>query len=191
MRIKNTVAAMVVFSAFSLLAQNPPSTAPMASVPGGMPTMPARRAGASRGPRKAAFPTSEAMASQQIKELEETVGQMKVLLKEMQSKAKASKNQTAIANMRMWELLVGHLDRTLVQTRLLVAERADMTARRQALYRQAQAKADAEAARAMAGMEATTAVSKSGTSAPMASSVIAPAAPAPQVPVNGESAPKQ
>ena len=77
----------------------------------------------------------------------------------------------------MWELLVGHLDQTLKEARVAAAERDDMMARRAALYRQAQAKADAEAARAMA--------EKFGTaSAPQNS---APAA----APATQDAAPKQ
>jgi multidrug resistance efflux pump len=188
MRIKNTVAAILISSVVSLFAQNAPSTAPTASVPGGMPTMPMRRAGAGRAPKRAAFPTAEAMASQQMKELEETVSQMQAMLKQMQAKAASSKSRDTQDNLRMWEVLVGHLDHTLAQARLLAAERADMTARRQALYQQAQAKADAEAARARAEMAAA-AAGPNATSAP-ASSVIAPA-PAPQASVIGESATKQ
>jgi paraquat-inducible protein B len=173
MRIKNTAVAIVILSAASLFAQSVPSPAPTASVPGGMPTMPMSRAGARRGLQRATMPTAGAMASQQMKELEDTVNKMQALLKQMQTIAAKSKSRATQDDLRMWELLVGHLNQTLAQDRLLAVEHAEMMARREALYKQAQAKADAEAARVQADKFGTASAPQN--SAPSASSPTAPA----------------
>ncbi len=182
MRIKKTTAAIVILSAASLFAQSAPSPVPMPSAPRGVPTMPMRKAGANHGLQRM-LPTPEAMQAQQIKELEDTVSKMQALLRQMQIKARGSKDQATLNNLRMWELLVSHMSETLGQARLVAAERADFIARREALYKQAYAKADAEAARAKA--EKFGAASAPQTSAPGSS---APQKPAP---VSQSAAPKK
>jgi hypothetical protein len=74
---------------------------------------------------------------------------MHVLLKQMRAKAasSSSKDPVARANLDMWELMVGHLDKQFEELRLTTATREDLEARRAAMYKQAEAKAD-EAARA-------------------------------------------
>jgi hypothetical protein len=74
----------------------------------------------------------------------------------MQDKAAASKTQDALAkaNLDMWKLMVEHLDTELQQVKMAAAAREDLEARRAALYKQADAKTDAEAQAARAAQMA-------------------------------------
>jgi hypothetical protein len=119
------------------------------------------------------------MVSQQMQELEATVSKMQALLKEMQTKAVSSKSTATQENLRMWELLVGHLNDTLTRSRLQVAQRAELMARRNYMYKQAEANSDAAPARA----------AKESTGATLAPG--AQAAPAVEPPAGQGSAPKQ
>lgn len=64
-----------------------------------------------------------------VQEMQDTVAQMHVLLKEMQAKAGNAKSSTAADNVRMWELLLNHLDASLAQARMTVAMRRAMSQR--------------------------------------------------------------
>ena len=71
---------------------------------------------------------------------------MHLLLAELRTRADASPRDTsARTNLRMWELLVSHLDNDLKEMQISMVAREDLEARRAALYRQADAKAQAEA----------------------------------------------
>jgi hypothetical protein len=137
MTIKNVVAAILLLSA-PMFAQN---ASPPAS--GAMRGMPVRSAAT----RRAALPSADAMVLQQIQELEATVSKMQALLKEMRSKAASSKSTVTQDNLRMWELLVGHLNDTLTLSRVQAAQRAGLMSRRNAMYRH-EVNSDAAAARA-------------------------------------------
>jgi hypothetical protein len=91
-----------------------------------------------------------------LEDLENTVNQMHTVLKQMQAKAAKSgvKDSIAKANLDMWGLMVGHLDKELQELRVAVAQREDMEARRAALYKQADAKTEAEAQAAGAAQAA-------------------------------------
>ena len=93
---------------------------------------------------------------QQMDDLEKTVNQMHVVLKQMQAKAAKSsvKDSLTKTNLDMWELMVGHLDKELQGLRIAVAAREEMEARRASLYRQADVKAEAEAQAARAAQAA-------------------------------------
>jgi hypothetical protein len=93
---------------------------------------------------------------ERVQEMEGTVSQMRVLLKQMQARADKSKASDALtkANLDLWELMVGQLDKEFEQLRQTLAAREDLEARRAALYRQADAKAAAEAEAARAAQAA-------------------------------------
>jgi hypothetical protein len=84
---------------------------------------------------------------QRVEEMGSTVSEMRVLLKQMNAKAAKSKTTDSLtkANLDMWELMVGQVDKELQQMRLTLAVRENLEARRAELYRQADAKADAAA----------------------------------------------
>jgi hypothetical protein len=138
MTIKNYIVAAILLLSASLFAQNASYQAP-----GAMQVM-ARRAAA----RHAILQSADAMASQQMQELEATVSKMLALLKEMQVRAASSKSTTTQDNLHMWELLVGHLNDTLTRSRLQASQRSNLLARRNAMYRQAEANNDAATAAA-------------------------------------------
>ena len=77
---------------------------------------------------------------------------MRVVLKQMHARAAKSKATDLLtkANLDMWELMVGQLDKEFQQLRQSLAAREDLELRRADLYKQADAKAAAaaEAARA-------------------------------------------
>jgi peptidoglycan hydrolase CwlO-like protein len=78
--------------------------------------------------------------------MEGTLTGMHTLLKQMRAKAATSpKDPLVKANLEMWELLVGHLDKQLLELRTTVAARDDLEARRAAMYKQADEKAAAAA----------------------------------------------
>jgi peptidoglycan hydrolase CwlO-like protein len=118
--------------------------------------------------------------------MEGVLSQMHVTLKQMQAKSAKSKTTDPLtkANLDMWELMVGHLDKELEQMRVVFAQREDMEVRRAALYKQADAKAEAEAQAAMAGKLAgqSAAAAAAGQAAPAASATPTPAALTPSGP---------
>jgi peptidoglycan hydrolase CwlO-like protein len=113
---------------------------------------------------------------------------MHAVLKQMRSKA-ASKDPLAKANLDMWELLVGHLDKQLQELRIAMVTREDMEARRAAMYKQAEAKADAaaQAARKMGAGKA--AAAPAAPDAGHDTSGQAPANQAPAAPANTTPSP--
>jgi hypothetical protein len=86
-----------------------------------------------------------------MQDMEGTLVRMHALLKQMAAKGAAnSKDPLAKANLDMWELMVGHLDKQLEELQQAVATREDMEARRAAMYKQADAKSEAAAQAARA-----------------------------------------
>ena len=124
-----------------------------------------------RGPvgNKTADPQGLAAMRERVEDMGSTLSQMRVVLKQMQAKAAKSNATDSLtkANLNMWELMVGHLDKELQEMRVTLAARQDLEARRAALYRQADAKAEAarggQAARFAEAQQNTT-----GTPAPAA-----------------------
>jgi hypothetical protein len=93
---------------------------------------------------------------ERVQDMESTLSQMRVVLKQMHAKAAKSKSTDPVtkANLDMWELMVGHLDKELEQLRVTLAARDDLEARRAALYKQADANAEAAAQTARAAQAA-------------------------------------
>lgn len=125
---------------------------------------------------------------ERVQDMETTLAKMHAVLKQMRSKA-ASKDPLAKANLDMWELLVGHLDKQLQELRIAMVTREDMEARRAAMYKQAEAKADAaaQAARKMGAGKA--AAAPAAPDAGHDTSGQAPANQAPAAPANTTPSP--
>lgn len=107
----------------------------------------------------------------QVEDMESTLSQMRVVLKQMHVNAGKTKVTDSLTktNLDMWELMVGHLDKELQQLHVALAEREDLEARRAELYRQADAKAAAQAQAfraAQAARFAEAAQKASGTATP-------------------------
>jgi len=142
MIFRNATRVIVVLAATAAFAQN---TSPGTTA--GAPILSQRQAPLGRrGPigNKNADPQGLIALRARVEDIEKTVSQMHAVLKRMSSKSKTSDSITK-ANLEMWQLMVGHLDKELEQMRVAVAAREDMEVRRAALYKQADAKAEAAA----------------------------------------------
>jgi hypothetical protein len=147
------VSLVLVLAATAVLAQiASPGTTP------GAPILNRQGLAGRRGPvgSKTADPQGLGAMRERVQDMETTLSQMRVVLKPMQAKAAKSKSTDPVtkANLAMWELMVGHLDKELEQLRVTLAAREDLEARRAALYRQADAKAEAAAQAARAAQAA-------------------------------------
>ena len=83
----------------------------------------------------------------QVEDMGTTLTKMHALLKDMQAKNKMSgtKDPMIKANLEMWGLMLQDLDKQFEQLRVAARSREEIEARRAALYRQAEARAAAEA----------------------------------------------
>lgn len=109
-------------------------------------------------------PPVQITLKERVQEMEGTLAKMHVGLKQMRTKAAANtRDPLAKANVDMWELLVGHLDNQLKELRLAMAVREDMESRRAAMYKQAEAKSEAEAQAARARLAGKTPASAPAT----------------------------
>lgn len=146
MMFRNAARAIVILAVTTAMAQ---TTSPAPTVPGGTEVTQRQGFAGRRGLPGNQTRGSQAPAPlrQRVQEMENTLSQMHLVLKQMQDKAAKSKGQDALAkaNLDLWKLMVGHLDEELQELRVAVAAREDMEARRAALYKQADAKAEAEA----------------------------------------------
>ena len=185
------IAAVVVLVATTAFAQTPtpvtvpgggPITTPGQMLSGrkGMSSLPGKPSGAARVPSS---------LPKRIEDMQGTLTQMHAVLKRMHANSAKSQTKDAVAkaNLDMWELLVGHLDQQLQELRLAQAAREDMEARRAALYKQADAKADAEAraaiaARGFGGAQASTPLPTTQGAAPAVGQSTTGQAPAGQTP---------
>jgi TolA-binding protein len=146
MMFRNAARVIMVLAVTTAMAQTP---SPAPTVPGGTDLMGRGLAGR-RMPSQAAKRLSGMQTPDQLRQrmedLENTLNQMHVVLKEMQAKAAKSsvKDSLAKTNLDMWELMVGHLDKELRELRVAVTAHEELEARRTALYKQADAKAEVE-----------------------------------------------
>ena len=153
MTFRSAVRVIVVLAATAAVAQSAqPGTTPSAPILNQSAPIPNRQSLAGRkGPvgNRTADPQGLAAMRERVQDMESTVSRMRVVLTQMQAKAARSKTTDALtkANLDMWELMVGQLDKEFQQLRQSLAAREDLEARRAALYQQADGKA-AEAARA-------------------------------------------
>ena len=146
--IGSRVAAIVVLAAATVWAQS-------ASPASALNFAGRSRAGAARRPsieNKAGSAGTAAALHQRMDDMQSTLNKMHALLKHMRAKAasSSSKDSLAKANLDMWELMVGELDKQFDQMRSTTLAREDLDARRAAMYKQASDNADAAAQRARA-----------------------------------------
>lgn len=173
MIFRTATRVFVVMAATAALAQSAlPGTTPAS------PMLSQQDLAARRGParnRAAAAPQGLAAIQQQVEDMDHTVSQMRVVLKQMQVRAAKSKATDSVtkANLDMWELMMRHMDKELQELRSTLAVREDMEARRAALYKQADAKIEAQAQAARAAQAARFAEASknaTGTQTPSAAS---------------------
>jgi len=151
MMFQNATRVIMALTVTTALAQGtPPATggSPQAAVPGGNEVMQrqgyaGRRAPSAKQPRGVPVQTS---LHERVQDMESTLTQMRLVLKKMHDNAANSKTQDALAkaNVDMWELMVGHQEKELEELRVALAQHEDMEARRAALYKQADAKVEAQ-----------------------------------------------
>ncbi len=157
MNFKSASAAVVVLAVTTVLAQGTSTATQPASTPAPVPRrMPLNRLGAlAAGENKAAASQGPAALKQRLQDLEATVTSMHTLLAQMHEKAGAAKSRDPLAkaNLDMWDLMVAHLDKEVQELKLAVAAREDLDARRAAMYRQADLKAQAAARAAQAAQQ--------------------------------------
>lgn len=149
MTFRTPSAATLILAATTVLAQ---SSSPVAvAVPAGaalvnQKAMAVKRGAPSVAGTKATGMPIPATLHDRVRDMDSTLAKMHVVLRQMRAKAAAnSRDPLAKANLDMWELLVGHLDKQLQELRTAMVIRDDMETRRAAMYKQAEAKADAAA----------------------------------------------
>lgn len=150
---RNVTRVMLVLSATAAFAQS--------ALPGttqGAPMMSQQDLAGRRGPamNRTAAPQGLTEIRQRVEDMDHTLSEMRVVLKQMHARAAKSNATDSLtkANLDMWELMVGHMDKELQQLRLTLAAREDMEVRRAALYKQADAKIEAQAQAARAAQAA-------------------------------------
>jgi TolA-binding protein len=144
MFFRSSIIVLVVLAATAALAQSAnPGTTP------GAPTLNRPGLTPRRGQVGSRSTDAQGLVAmrQQVEDMQSTVSHMRGVLQQMQTKAAKNKPIDSLtkANLDMWELMVGHLDKELEQLRGTLAAREDLEARRAALYKQADAKAEAAA----------------------------------------------
>jgi 3-oxoacyl-ACP reductase-like protein len=164
MKVSSAAAAILILSATTVWAQGSSSVGAVtanASANSGRP-IGSRMVVASppeNGPENKMASGQTSPALLRMQETEATLKKMHALLMQMRAKAGSSGSKDAFtkANLDMWQLMLGQLDK---QFELLKAEtlaREELAARRADLYKQADAKAALEAARARRASASATA----------------------------------
>jgi len=163
MMFRNATRIILVLAVTAAMAQSTPSVSapsdsPAVAVPGGSEVM--QRPGyvgrkSVAGKQSRSVPETVSL-HQRVQEMEARLSQMHQALRLMQqTEAKSkTKDPVAKANLDMWELTVGHFDEEFQQLKVAMAAHDDMEARRAALYKQADAKAEAGAQAARAAQAA-------------------------------------
>lgn len=147
MIVRSATRILVVLAASAVLAQSaqlPGTTAsePILNRPG---LTPRSAAVANKNPD----PQGLVAMRERVAAMEGTLSKMRGVLKQMHAKDHAT-DSLAKANLDMWDLMVGQLDKDLLELRQTLSAREDLEARRAAMYRQADVKnaAAVQAARA-------------------------------------------
>jgi hypothetical protein len=158
MMFKTGTAAIVVLGVAAGLAQ---STSPVA-IPADNSLVSQRQSVAGRNRmtslagNKTAGVQTPATLRERVQDMQVTLTKMHAVLKQMRARAaSSSKDPLAKANLDMWELLVGHLDKQFQELQIAMITRDDMETRRAAMYKQVDAKAEAAARAARAAQTPT------------------------------------
>ena len=123
---------IVVLAATAALGQNAqPGTTPGRPILNQSAPIPNRQSLAGRsGPagNRSADPQGLAAMREQVQDMESTVSRMRVLLKQMHAKAAKTKPTDSVtkANLDMWDLMVGQLDKEFEQLRQSLSAREDL-----------------------------------------------------------------
>ena len=150
MSLRNVTAAFVVLAATTVWAQEAPTAGamPAAAVNSRRPIPGNRRVISPFGNSKAAGDQNAVTLHQKMLELDGTLRQMHSVAQLMHSKAASSgKESLAKENVAMWDLMLSHLDKQFEELKAAAAARDELEIRRAALYKQADEKAAAEAAK--------------------------------------------
>jgi hypothetical protein len=125
---------------------------------------------------------AQSVMRQRVEDMGNTLKKMHELLIQMQASAakNATKDPVAKANLAMWGLMLSDLDKQYDQLRAASHARQDLEARRAAMYKQAEAKAAAQAALAKG---------QGGAQQPTADSAAQSATPAAPEPASTQPAP--
>jgi hypothetical protein len=155
MKIVTTAATLLVLSAATVWAQT------SAPAPVGQPSAVGKPGGRVPAVSDKGAPTISPQIMelrQRMQAMQDTLTKMHAVLKEMRAKAasRGSKDQLTKANITMWELMLGQLDKDFEQLSKTTLTREDIEARRAAMYKQAMAKAAARREAALAAHEGTT-----------------------------------
>ncbi len=184
MRLKNAAVAIVVLAVTRVLAQGTPPAgtsltrqrhAPMAG-----------RGMASLDSSKATAAQTPAVLHQRMEDMQDTLTKMHAVLKQMRAKAVkgGARDSLTTANLDMWELMLGHLDKQFEELRASTLAREDLEARRAALYKQADAKAAlaAKSAQGSGSVSAAASADHGPASSPAGANAAPPATPPTQPP---------
>jgi hypothetical protein len=180
MRLRNAAVAIVVLAVTRVLAQGTPPAGTSLTRQRNAPM--AGRGMASLDSSKATAAQTPAVLHQRVEEMQDTLAKMHVVLKQMRAKAtkgaKGGANDSlTTANLDMWELMLGHLDKQFEELRSTTLAREDLEARRAALYKQADARAALAAKTAQAaGADSAAPIAHQGAAPSAAENT--PAAPA-------------
>jgi Skp family chaperone for outer membrane proteins len=149
MIFRNATAAIALLAATTLMAQGTPPGTASADKPIASQWRPVTGKGGTTTMSESARTAAQANAAmqQRLHDMQGTLDKMHALLKQLRARTGKSGAQDALAqaNLDMWELMVGHLDKQFEQLRLATMTREDLEARRAAMYKQVDAKAAAAA----------------------------------------------
>lgn len=142
------IAILTIVQAFGQSSAPGPITSSVSS--------PLNRSLLGRKPMSSGNMTPSAALHQRIEDMQATLENMHTLIQQMRSRAVKSGTSDPLikANLDLWGLMISHLDKQLEELKTAETARTDMEVRRAALYKQADAKAEAAAQNARAAMAA-------------------------------------
>jgi len=156
MTLRSTAAAIVLFTVTAAIGQeNAPASAPAASAApqATQPPIITRRWGKNAKGNTQSGRLNAPSIQQRVDDLQGTVDKMHAVLKQIRAKSAANaKDPMVKANLQMWDLMVGQLDKQLQELKQAEASRQEMEARRAAMYKQADIKSQAAARAAQQAM---------------------------------------
>lgn len=141
MKLIGNAAILVVLAATAVYPQS--ASSPNSPTAGPLPSNRRMVMPRSNAEGNAAAMRGQIAMRQRVQEMGDTLSKMHALLKQMRTSAGAgaAKNPVAKANAEMWELMLVDLDKQYEQLRLATHAREDLDARRNAMYKQAEARA--------------------------------------------------
>jgi len=129
---KSMQLVVMLLSMATLPGQNPPTTgAPAGNQNSGASSSPALtgRMSPSQDP-SVALQRMEALHQQRLQEMEVSLAKMHTLLNDMKARMAANNSHSTPSqkdNIELWEMMLGHLDKTLAQARLAAVQRGALS----------------------------------------------------------------